>query len=162
MTEVSLSQGNARGMWVRCSAFLAVVLLVNLLTPTGLEARDDGPSFLVIAHPQVEQTTLERRVVADMFLKKQTRWDDGSSIQPVDLQSGSTVREKFSQEVLRRSVAAVRSYWQQRIFSGRGVPPPEVRSDEEARRFVATHPGSIGYVSYNAEVKGVKIIKVRD
>ena len=46
-------------------------------------------------------------------------------IRPVDLRPNAATRRLFSERMLRRSVAAVRSYWQQRIFSGRGVPPPE-------------------------------------
>jgi ABC-type phosphate transport system substrate-binding protein len=101
-------------------------------------------------------------MVAEALLKKRVRWDDGAAIHPVDLPSQSSVREKFSHAVLKRSVAAVRSYWQQRIFSGRGVPPPEVASDEAVVRYVATHPGGIGYVSSQVELMGVRVIELRD
>jgi len=54
----------------------------------------------------------------------------------------------------------VRSYWQQRIFSGRGVPPPEVDSDADVVRFVLKYRGSVGYVSGRAEIGKAKVLTV--
>jgi hypothetical protein len=58
-------------------------------------------------------------------------------------------------------VQAVKSYWQQVIFSGRGVPPPELESDEAVIRYVLRFPGAVGYVSGTADVRGVKVLAVR-
>jgi len=90
---------------------------------------------------------VDRKFLADAFLKKTTRWDDGELIRPVDQVPDSPVRRKFSEDVVKRSVAAVRSYWQQVIFTGRGVPPPEVGGDDEVVRYVLKYSGAVGYVS---------------
>jgi hypothetical protein len=58
-------------------------------------------------------------------------------------------------------VGAVRSYWQQRIFSGRDVPPPELDSDEAVVAFVARSPGGIGYVSAATKLSGVRELALR-
>jgi len=71
------------------------------------------------------------------------------------------VRRRFSEQVLNRSVTAVRSYWQQIIFSGRDVPPPELGGDAEVLEFVKKHVGAIGYVSGAASTNGAKVIAVR-
>jgi hypothetical protein len=63
--------------------------------------------------------------------------------------------------VRRRSAAAIRSYWQQRIFTGRGVPPPELESDAAVLRYVQTHRGGVGYVSEAVPLSGVNVITVR-
>ena len=62
--------------------------------------------------------------------------------------------------VLRRSVAAVRSYWQQRIFSGRGVPPPELDDDAAVVRYVLKYPGAIGYVTEGTPLEGAKVVTI--
>lgn len=62
--------------------------------------------------------------------------------------------------MIKRSVEAVRSYWQQRIFSGRDVPPPELDTDEEVVRYVLKHDGAVGYVSAGADIDGLKVISV--
>ena len=79
---------------------------------------------------------------------------------PVDLKPDSAVRRRFSEHVLNRSVAAVKSYWQQRIFSGRGVPPPELESEQAVLAYVTKHRGAVGYVSTTAEVGNVRVIRI--
>ncbi len=60
------------------------------------------------------------------LLKERSRWDDSSSVQPVDLDSKSPTREEFSRDVHGRSVTSIKNYWRRQIFSGNKVPPPEV------------------------------------
>jgi hypothetical protein len=72
----------------------------------------------------------------------------------------SRVREAFSQAVHGRSAAAVRSYWLKILFSGRGVPPPERRSDREVLAYVQERPGAVGYVSETAPTDGARVLTV--
>ena len=73
---------------------------------------------------------------------------------PVDLSESAPAREAFSTAVHHKPVKAVRAYWQQQIFSGRDVPPPEKTSDEQVIAFVRATPGAIGYVSAAAPLTG--------
>ena len=102
---------------------------------------------------------------AKMFLKNVTRWKDGKEIAPVDQSGRSEVRTEFTKDVLEKAgmsrISAVESYWQQQIYSGRGVPPPVKAGDAEVVAFVAANPGSIGYVSATADTTGVKVVEVR-
>jgi ABC-type phosphate transport system substrate-binding protein len=102
-----------------------------------------------------------REFVAQVFFKRITRWQGGDVVHPVDLRAESNVRRAFSGGVLKRSVAAVRSYWQQRIFSGRDLPPPELDSDEAVIKYVSSSPGAIGYVSPGAKLGRAKELVVR-
>lgn len=158
----SPARGPSRIAKRRALIGLLAVLMAEVLSTGSSHAQNETSSFLIVVHPGFKQESLKREVVADALLKKQTRWDDGTLIQPVDLHVQSAARQSFSSAVLKRSVAAVRSYWQQRIFSGRGVPPPEVNSDEAVVEYVTSHAGGIGYVSRKAEVKGVRVVTLRD
>jgi hypothetical protein len=79
----------------------------------------------------------------------------------VDLDQSSPVRRQFTDEVLRRPVEAIRRYWQQRIFAGRGVPPPEMESDEDVISLVRREEGAVGYISASVPLTGVKVLTVR-
>jgi hypothetical protein len=57
-------------------------------------------------------------------------------------------------------VQAVRAYWQQLIFSGRGVPPVELESDEAVVAFVLKYPGAVGYVSGATNIGNAKALRV--
>jgi ABC-type phosphate transport system substrate-binding protein len=132
----------------------------------GLPARAQpapSPSFYrVVVNPKNPLLSVDREFVAQSFLKKVTTWGHGGVIRPVDLALDSPVRRKFSEEVLRRSVSAVRSYWLQIVFAGRGVPPPELGSDDEVVRYVLREPGAIGYVSNRADVRGARVLVVQE
>lgn len=118
-------------------------------------------AFRVIVNPDTPAESIDRRFLADAFLKKVTRWPSDELIRPVDLGPESAVRRRFSNDVLSRSVGAIKSYWQQMVFSGRGVPPPELDSDGDVVRFVLRNRGAVGYVSASGDVAGAKIISVR-
>lgn len=118
--------------------------------------------FRLVVHPSNPTPALSRAEVADLFLKRTTRWASGVAVLPVDLEDGAPAREAFSHRVLGRGVRAVLAYWQQRLFSGRGVPPPEKAGDAEVLAYVRAHPGAVGYVSPRAEPSGVKTVAVTD
>lgn len=118
-------------------------------------------AYRVIVNPANPITTVDRKLLADIFLKKITRWDGGEAARPVDLRPDASPRQQFSDEVLRRSVGAVKSYWQQLVFSGRDVPPPEVDTDDQVIRYVLRFGGGVGYVSGAANLDRVKPVAVK-
>jgi len=134
---------------------LALGTLASASAPT-------APAFKLITHPDNPVSTLKSAQVAAFFLKKDTTWEDGALVLPVDLSEGSPVRVAFSQSVLHKSVNAVEAYWQQRIFSGRDVPPTRRASEEEVLAYVREHRNAIGYVSISAPESGVKVISLSD
>lgn len=107
-------------------------------------------------------TEISKNDLSAIFLKTTTRWEDGTTIEPVDLNARSATRESFSQEVHGRGVGAIRSHWQQAAFSGAGTAPLERGSDEEVLAFVRANPGAIGYISESADASGVKIVTINN
>jgi hypothetical protein len=143
--------------------FVLVGLVGSLVPLDGSAAwADEAPrSFLVIAHPDSAAREVSEEFVAQAFLKRVTRWPDGKPIKPVDLHGDARVRGAFSSSLLKRSVTAMRSYWQQRIFSGRELPPPELASDDDVVRYVRANEGALGYVSAGTPVHDAKVLTVR-
>jgi ABC-type phosphate transport system substrate-binding protein len=142
-------------------AAFAASWLVAFDHPLARAETATGQEFLLIVNQNNPITEVTSAFAAEAFLKKTTRWGDGESIRPVDLAPDSAIRRRFSARVLKRSVAAVRSYWQQRIFTGRDVPPPELDSDESVVHYVLKYPGAIGYVAPNTKIAGTKLLTLR-
>ena len=142
-------------------ALRTIVCLLALGALAAGSSRASTSGYRVIVNSANPSSALDRKFLTDAFLKKTTRWPTGELIRPVDLGSDSPVRRRFSEEVLNRSVSAVKSYWQQLIFSGRAIPPPEMDNDEEVLRYVAKYPGAVGYVSSVGEMTGVKVVSVK-
>lgn len=149
-----------RAALIYAGVLVAVGLLV-LAVPLARADNRKAPDFVIIVNRANPASELASELVAEAFLKKTTRWGNGEAIRPVDLPTDSGVRRRFSEGVLRRSVAAVRSYWQQRIFAGRDVPPPELDSYEAVVRYVAKYPGGIGYVAPGSQDDNVKVVQLR-
>ena len=135
------------------------VCVVALLLLAVSAAAQDG-SFRVIVNSSNPAGSLRSAFVSELFLGKVRRWNHGETISPVDRSARSSVRAGFSKSVHHKSVGAVKSYWQQMIFSGRGVPPLELHSDAEVVAYVRRNPGAIGYVSGSASLNQVKIVQV--
>jgi hypothetical protein len=100
--------------------------------------------------------------VQDFFMGKVKRWGDGTAVVPVDQVEKSPVRVEFSQTVLRKKVEAVKSYWLTIIFSGRGTPPVELKSDAAVVEAVRRDRGAVGYVAGDAPLgPGVRVITLK-
>jgi ABC-type phosphate transport system substrate-binding protein len=134
-----------------------LALLVSLLWHGAAVAA----GYKVIVNNANGTSTLAKKDLSQLFMKKTAKWSDGTPVVAVDQTEKSTAREKFTQEVHGKSVAAVKSYWQQQIFSGRDVPPVEKSSDAQVVAFVKQNAGAIGYVSESADTSTVKVITVQ-
>jgi ABC-type phosphate transport system substrate-binding protein len=121
-------------------------------------ARARAEDFKVIVHPSNPAASVSRRQLAGIFLRKSAQWPNGTPAQPVDRTEDTQVREGFSKEVLGRSASAVKSYWVQRVFSGRGLPPPEKPSEAEILDYVRKHRGAVGYAK--SPTDDVKVLTV--
>jgi ABC-type phosphate transport system substrate-binding protein len=138
--------------------------LIALATTVSAQQLGSAPPvaapYRVIVNPQNTLVRINRTFLQDAFLKKKRHWPNDKVIHPVDLVASSRVRSNFSEGVLKRSVAAVKAYWQQRIFAGRDTPPPEFDSDEKIVAYVLKYEGAVGYVSGTADVLGARIVSV--
>jgi hypothetical protein len=158
--------GRSRSLGLPAPRRLKLILALAVALCSGAVPRANGADqaatgFRVVVHAGNSAPSAPSDFVMNAFLKNTSRWPEGEPIQPVDLRFGSPVREAFSKSILQRSAAAVRNYWQQRIFTGRGVPPPEVSSDAEVIRYVQEHPGAIGYISTQVDAANVKVLIIR-
>lgn len=137
----------------------AHVFLMILSISHDLSAQSS--SYKVIVNKTNPVSSVEKDALSRYFLKKNTNWSHGPKILPVDQRASSAVRKKFSKDILGRSANAIKSYWQQQIFSGRNVPPPTKSSDSGVIAYVTSHRGAIGYVSSAADTSKVKVIQIR-
>jgi len=144
---------------MRRRAFLALLALAAHVAVAAVSMAAPA-QFVIIVHASNPAASVNRKFLADAFLKKTTRWDHGETIKPVDQVPDSSVRRTFSEQILKRSVAAVRSYWQQVIFAGNGVPPPELNADDDVVQYVLKHVGAVGYVSSTANLNGANVVTI--
>ncbi len=123
------------------------------------ESKPSTDAYQVIVSPENPVTEVDRDFVRDAFLKKTSEWN-GETIRPIDLSAKHAARDRFTREVIRKTPAQLKSYWNQQIFSGKGTPPPVADSAAAVVAFVVANKGAIGYVPVDADTAGAKIVKV--
>lgn len=133
---------------------ILVVAFTNLLT---------AQEYKIIVNKSNSVSSLTSEEISRYFLKKVTKWEDGSEVFPIDLPESDKVRKEFTKEVLgKSSIAAIKAYWQKQIFAGRMSPPEQKSKDSEIIDFVKENDGAIGYVSASASTGSVKVVKIKN
>jgi ABC-type phosphate transport system substrate-binding protein len=141
---------------LRSLALSAAAVTLSAAAPRRAGAQ---ASFVVVVNVTNSASNIARSELAALFTKKEQSWSDGTPAFPVDLPDDDPVREAFTQAIHGKSPRAIRAYWQQQIFSGRQVPPPERDSDDQVLAYVRATVGAVGYVRSTARLgPGVKVL----
>ena len=141
-------------------ALLALAIL-SLGAPS---ATAQSGKYVVVVNPRNPIKRLSATQLNKIYLGKLQGWDIDGKIEPVvvlDQKAGSPLRAEFTLDVLRKTVAEADAYWRQEVYAGRSFPPLE-QSEDEALNAVRNSLGAIAYVSPTADLKGVKVVSVRE
>lgn len=151
--------GEDNGLFLIGTSVNILIDIILILAFGSAFAQEDSRLNVIInkANP-VEK--MKKSDVADIFLKKKIKWESEELILPVDQETDQAARKDFSKVVLNKTVYATRSYWQSRIFTGRGIPPPELKSDQEVIEYVSKHTHAIGYVTGPVNNSRVKVVDI--
>jgi hypothetical protein len=122
-------------------------------------ASDDR--FKIIVNPASGIQSVDRDFLREAYLKKATEWSNGETVHPLDLSPQFPARERFTHDVLHKTPSQLKTYWNQQIFSGKGVPPPEVESTSAAIEYVLANKGAVAYLPADADAGKAKVIPIR-
>jgi hypothetical protein len=121
---------------------ILVLSAILLLPPISLHA-DDSKVRLLDSSKSTKQLTTE--MVREIFFMRLSSWPDGSPIHVFVLPDNHPLHIRFAKEILGVYPFQLRSAWDRLVFSGTGVSPTTVESEEEMRARIESTPGSIGY-----------------
>ena len=139
---------------------LSLMLLFGGAAPTTRLAAQ-GRQYIVVVNAANPVSVLSEEELSRLFLKKTIRWPNGDDATPVDLSEQAVIRESFSRDLFHKSVEAIKAYWQSLLFSGRGVPPVELASEDAVLAYVRANAGAVGYVSAGATLgTGVRRVQI--
>jgi ABC-type phosphate transport system substrate-binding protein len=130
-------------------------LLITLLM-LFVSAAEAGVVVVVGASSSLGELSQDQ--VAGIFLGKTSKFPDGSKAIPIDQEDGADVRADFYKQVTGKSSSQLKSYWSKLIFSGKGQPPRQVKSDAEVIQSINANPGQIGYLGEEAVDDSVKVV----
>lgn len=111
----------------------------------------------IIVHPN-NTNTLDQFTLAQIFLGKTEEFPDGSRAVPINQEEGSKTMSEFSKNVLKKSERQLKAYWSKVLFTGKGVPPKNVKGNAEVIDMIAKDPTLIGYVDASEVNDTVKVL----
>lgn len=134
-------------MWLKPSILIALLLAFS------------GSAFAgVVAIVNKANTGADKATIGKLYTGEAKSWSDGSQAKLLDI-SGEPERDAFCKAYTGKSASAIKSTWAQAVFSGRGVPPKVLESDDDVKAEVAKDKNAVGYVnesSVDATVRAVR------
>jgi hypothetical protein len=145
----------ATGLAIGLATGLATGLTAGLTTVTSTTAH---AQVVLIAHKSTPAATLDNSSILDIFTLNTKSWSDGGKITLLEIKGDSPAKTKFY-AALGTSFVEMQRLWLKKQFSGKGLPPTGIGSEQELIEKVASTPGAVGYVSAdNAKNPNVKIL----
>jgi len=132
--------------------FIVLLLVVGIIDSAQAE-------IVVIVNPSAAIDELNIHEVRRIFLGKPPL-NSRLHLIPINQPGTSNLRVKFEKLVLGKSPRHIRSYWVERIFTGKGVPPKEAESSDAVISYVSNNVDAIGYVDEAKLVNSVKSVLV--
>lgn len=130
-------------------------LLLFLMWVSASLCRAESDGVVVIGHPGLPM--VDRAALVRLYTGRSIELA-GELVTVVNGAPGSAARQHFLNAVVRMDEARYRAYWTVRRHVGKGVPPAELTPDEAVIAFVASTPGSIGYISADSVTDGLNVI----
>ena len=119
------------------------------------ESPDD---ILIVANKSVPMDSISSAELKAIFLKKKSRWKNGSKTIPINAKDGTLLRKTFVQRLLNMEQTREKSYWQEQKIR-KGTLPPATFSNLLKAVFKVN--GSVGYVFRSDYKEGVvKVLMV--
>jgi len=115
---------------------------------------------IIITYPGVEETTLSKKDIKEIFLGSRVQWRDRSKIRPVLLNEEEVLKE-FLKIYVKKTEDQFLNHWKRMVFTGKGKSPKRFKSPAELIAYVSKTNGAIGCVESVTSVDNVNTIKVK-
>jgi hypothetical protein len=124
---------------------MAVLLFASLSGAGALRAQ----TAQIIVGPGLEGISLDRDLLRAIFTMRLRAWPNGPPVRVFVLPDSDPLSDRFYREQLGMYSYVLRAAWDRMVFTGTGLAPTVVHSEQEMRERVRLTPGAIGYVSKN-------------
>jgi hypothetical protein len=135
-----------------------LLLLAAALWTASVAAR--AADVKIIANASVKAAAVSVEEIRGVFLVTKTSLSDGSHVEPVLLKGGAA-HEAFVKQYLGKTDAGLENYYRSLVFTGRGLMPTTLASDQVVIEYVTKTKGAVGYVSAVMNTPGVRTLEIK-
>jgi len=111
-----------------------------------LSAFASAQSAEIIVNPAQQNISLNRNLLRAIFTMQLRAWPNGPPIRVFVLPDNHPLSDRFYRENLGIYSYMLRAAWDRMVFTGTGLAPTVVQTEEEMRERVRSTPGAIGYI----------------
>jgi len=129
----------------RVLSLIAIVGLAAMVAFATNSVAGAPQEIEVIVNPDVQNETLSIGRLRVIFSMRVTRWTNSQPIHVFVLPGNHPLHQLFVKSVLKLFPHQLQSAWDRMVYSGTGVAPTVVSSEDEMRARIASTPGAIGY-----------------
>jgi len=111
---------------------------------------------VLIVNPQNDAPQLSRNNLRAIFAMRTPSWPDGSALHVFVLEDNDPTHTSFCKHILGMFPYQLRRVWDRQVFSGTGIAPITVKTEQEMIQRVAQTKGAIGYIqpeNINSSIK---------
>jgi ABC-type phosphate transport system substrate-binding protein len=99
----------------------------------------------IITNADHANVPLDRPLLRAIFMMRMRLWPDGAPVRVYVLTDSSEVHDQFCREDLGTYPYVLRGVWDRMVYTGTGLAPVTVNSQQELIEKVRSTPGAIGY-----------------
>ena len=151
--------------WWRATVFqvwLASMLLGSAAYADLIHTALNQTGVVILTNAEVQTGELDLSNLRAIFTIRKRNWDDKTPIKVFVLPDQNPLHQRFCKSVLKVYPYVLREQWDRLIFSGTGIPPTIVNTEQELRAIIDSTPGAIGYAMDNKQIDTVQLTAPSD
>jgi hypothetical protein len=134
------------------AARLTLLLLASWYAPAA------SADFYVVVSERNPQDSMTLQEVLHLYMGRTRTFADGRTAERFDV-AANGAREGFYQALGGMNLSQVSSYWARLVFSGKSLPPQQLRDEHVVANKVRDDPRAIGWLTTEPQ-KGLKVVLV--
>ncbi len=133
----------------RSTVIITMSFILSALIFCGYTFAEGG---VVIINKGNSKSSLSASDIKKIYKGKKSGW------RVVEQKKKSSIREIFSESILKKDPSEMERYYLKRSMSGKGQPPKVIDSSDAVKSFVAGNKDAIGYVEVDKADDSVKVV----
>ena len=114
--------------------------------------------YLVVVNKKVTIAALSKDEVARIFMIKSKTLPNGNEVVPLSQSSRVDFNEVFFDKITGQTHMQREAYWARLMFTGKGLPPVDVKTDHKMLQMIASDPKYIGFIDDSSLNDTVKVV----
>lgn len=133
------------------------LLIIMILISSFFIPNTSQAGTVVVVSKSSSLSTLDDKLVANIFLARTNRYPNGEKALPIELNDEGS-RNSFYGTITGKSSNQLSAYWTTLIFTGKGTPPRSFDNMNQLITQVIEQPGTIAYIDSEKVTKDLKVI----